>query len=988
MLSRGNSDAAIRLRHSKSSSSVQKHRHAPSQRSIDSKIAHQHAITAAARAMRLAQDRSSASTEDKITPIVQRREIRAKNAPPFKIRRRAPETEFENQILTPVTTPAKSLDTLAPFTPSPRTTPTNIVLEEVPQNPSLLQLPSHLPMLFDSPGAEFEESLRVASTPSSYRRIRRSKSMFSEQNPPPRLRERMSFIDRKSKSSVHEPEVAGHALVKLRRSMSVLKLGSRHKDRDGRQDQAVQAARDNFLHDVNQQRLMRKPSFFNRPRMPLGASARKGSIGRFGRPIASSNRCVTSPKGDAVKSKARVPSTSFRDRFRKALGLATSSKPAFPPQQLNASRAHFRDYDETTPEVSGSCELGRSRIPSLESQYLQSVVMLQGEDAPKMAALDCGHDMSLKGMGVESSHRSNSRVTSWTDSTVTDTAAMASLRQASQLSSIQENPNTTFEDASSSQRNRYSVFKRPLRSQHSSGRLYSALMKRLYNEPEGSKPVSEIPDYEGTEQLSPVLLEDSSHCVTSSKLSCQGPVIRRVADDAGAGRNMDGQLLTCNRVSSAPVHSQRRTPQQMADEAEETLKSKPSRRLREARSSFFPCSEGGAYPAFTSPSPFRKALAQRNVSPSPSENSLSSVIIHKPQYAQSSPDSASIYSRSQTGSYGNQPSGTGLDRQQEDGAHGMATILHSSPISFQDVEVYRPALNPATGQRLWTRQEWAHNSSDTSKPLHFHSREHAQIGQDDDFDAKLGAMASSLNSCMRKAFDEVSELSEDTSSKPFHPAQGGRRPPMELKGVQGGIVASPERAQSRQSMAASEGEMSVESPPQRIYTAPSMRSLRGSRLHQRSQIITDRNPSNQSHVRFDSDTIDTIDAVDTKNTHLPSPRKPFRPEKTPSPRPSFLTFNSETEIPYQLSVQPTRMKHSPCPLTNWPLNTENLGVKSTSESKTAGKALNKDEGELTELQKASISGNRRLVSLFLNSRRHGSRGGEASPASDQAPAFV
>lgn len=229
----------------------------------------------------------------------------------------------------------------------------------------------------------------VASTPSSYRRIRRSKSMFSPAKAPsiyytngsytngsPNRRQSFSSPPQNANSPSNTlPPTIEYPKAALRAPKSMSFLRSRRtqsadqrlaQDRflhtiesaEQRNEVAVQQARDRFFHNSHQQRLREQPSFLfkaraKRQEKPFRKSVRSTSSGDYGMPASSPNSSEgksSSLKAAALKEAARKATEKVKNKFRRVFGRSKDEPVVIPNQQVEASKTHVRKYNgDSTP---------------------------------------------------------------------------------------------------------------------------------------------------------------------------------------------------------------------------------------------------------------------------------------------------------------------------------------------------------------------------------------------------------------------------------------------------------------------------------------------------------------------------------------------------------------------------------------------------------------------------------------------------------------
>ncbi|TVY23779.1 hypothetical protein LHYA1_G008074 [Lachnellula hyalina] len=414
----------------------------------------------------------------------------------------------------------------------------------------------------------------VASTPSSYRRIRRSKSMFSPLKAPHVFYTNgtpdghdTSYTGRSTTDSrASENRPSQHAL-RGPKSMSFLR--SRRSTTFGaRNDEAVQMARDRFFHQTTQQRLREQPSFlfrskFHKPERTFRKSVRSSSGSSYGMSIASKNQ-PAQPKESVLRDKARKVSKTIKNKLKRVLGFAKDEPFAIPNQQVDAPETHVRKYDGDTPGMQETFSNGlhpdeasllrvASRVPSIRVKSSDEKLK--------------SHTGSVRSLGSEHSD-DKSRVTSWTSTaanTVTSHGGRALTEREQQRLSI-INENGTHITSSSFDRQRlpnqfsaYPIMHRPSKSAGNitsvdSARVYSALMKRLdENSPKAKLAASRIGSVESFAGSKQIPARGSS--VHSSKGSRTPATIRQVTpeDSKRSGRNHEYESHGHQNVRSNSV---------------------------------------------------------------------------------------------------------------------------------------------------------------------------------------------------------------------------------------------------------------------------------------------------------------------------------------------------------------------------------------------------------------------------------------------------
>lgn len=346
----------------------------------------------------------------------------------------------------------------------------------------------------------------VVTTPSSYRKIRRSKSMLH-----PAKVQGVLFSDGTPESSAPCQRNNGlsraKSTVALRapKSMSFLQGSRSRSAQNPEYDIAVQVARDKFLHQVEEQRLREQPSFLfrsskaSREEKSLRRSFRtNSSTNSYGMPIVSENQASHRSWDGTLKSRARQASRSFKNKlkglFRRSNGDGSVT---IPGQEVQARKSHITDYEiQIGPPTALSSAYeesppGRATLSSVSTRQ-PSLRLVPSSRQLRSAA------GSMQSLTSETSSRS--RVVSWTNTdTTTNSRYAAAERERERLSVINENG--THKASSSfnlpSLQNQYSAYPDfnppgsthghppPFVGQVDSARVYSALMRRLdENSPE------------------------------------------------------------------------------------------------------------------------------------------------------------------------------------------------------------------------------------------------------------------------------------------------------------------------------------------------------------------------------------------------------------------------------------------------------------------------------------------------------------------------
>ena len=211
-----------------------------------------------------------------------------------------------------------------------------------------------------SPPSEFSLPEGCRSEPSSYRRLRKAKSLLTPRKRAMSAQHQASCSPSPTQTVLNmndQPRNAENGLsIGLRRSISFLKSNGgsitktfkRGECQQKQNDAAVQLAQNQFGYDLEQQKLHQKPSFIfsttaRRPQKAFRKTVRSSRTTEFGDGVKSDTQ--PSPQ-DKPESKIRSFSATWRDKVKRVFGKSLAKKGKIPTQQLDASRPHFRDYVE------------------------------------------------------------------------------------------------------------------------------------------------------------------------------------------------------------------------------------------------------------------------------------------------------------------------------------------------------------------------------------------------------------------------------------------------------------------------------------------------------------------------------------------------------------------------------------------------------------------------------------------------------------------
>ncbi|KAL8954136.1 MAG: hypothetical protein Q9222_000018 [Ikaeria aurantiellina] len=610
---------------------------------------------------------------------------------------------------------------------------------------------------------------RVASQPSSYRRLRKSKSMFSPRNLPwgslaSSTQPTASRTASHSRfTSDRRERRRGDADSRLGRSLSFFRPNAGKESpvsassNSTAQREAIGLARDQFFRQLEQSKengsSWAKPAVIDRrPQKTFRKSVRTSSTNSYGSAIESpGNQSGEESKRRGIGNKARNLSASFKNKFKRVFIRSSEGEGALPAQQLHATRPHFGDSNRPLVALDSQCQpvkLVNEITPERSSVLYRDILHIPRQRSSPVASLIIDSDGGID--------YGDSRVTSWTNSTAANTVTSRQAVDPNRLSVIQENGSITARNGSLQRSGalRAQLIGSP--SQTRSNSLYTKLHHRIQKINDASQTVTYD---ENTDNIS------SPRSVLDNMLSNEYKATGSPGD--GLGDQGQAPQTSPNAASYAPTLEavNRIHAAQTADDTGATVRQReardvsPKRPLRESKSMFFPQSTRIER---TKTSPFRQAMQSGGwdgngtdviSSPQVSTEKASDMSEQAGASTGSLNRSESVYSRRSSGSTP-QPhrSSTSLvgaeNSNQEDvsikasrssiqrkGSSHRTFIAKISPapssISRQD---------RATHQRLRVKVEAPPSRSphgDCSSRKMGHKREHAQICDDDTDIGKL-----------------------------------------------------------------------------------------------------------------------------------------------------------------------------------------------------------------------------------------------------------
>ena len=698
MPSRGTSNASSRLKRAKSSASVKTRATALEPTPIDPQIARRHALTAASIAFDRAGERLKASSGSQEPLYISYMNTSTVEGEKKGLRERQ-SVRF--------TGPNAASNRQSSITRRMAPSYSDHGREAERHRLHLMRSESTL----RHPGRQLtglSPAPSISSTPSSYRKLRKSKSMFSPRKGPP-----LTFANatpkshelghqryrRLSSDDNRQPPKMGDLTPFSSFSQPALKNG-RQKQDSYDQDAAIQMARTQYLQQLEKQRLKEKPSI-------LSMAKNRGSQKKFRRTVRTGS---TNSYGDAVGSKqpdepvkksglgqkARNLSISLKQKFNRVFHRHAEDEHQIPSQQVEAQRLHF---GETLSATSGLDQEGPlppapddellTRVSSRASSRHRMPVQLDRKVSPG----------SIRSVRSNCPTLDKSRVTSWTVSTAANSLTKHQLLEQKRLSIIQENgsphqPSSSAGRIGVAARKGYSIFRKPLRSAAGHGRanepvdsqrIFSALQKRLdqcnqtYQQDEGSE------NHSGGER--PASRQTSRKSLRRASMTSQYRPHNTIRMLSSEPEDIPRRSSTSS-IARKPVKRNASflegglTYQQIA-ERNESLGHANKKELHEVKSAFFPST---TYYEKYHLSPYRRAIQ------SSLENGTGHEGIHSRESLQSDTVplqqnlavpwegtiSPSVYSRSGVGTPKLRGASTGTAASENGRDLGMATILETN----------------------------------------------------------------------------------------------------------------------------------------------------------------------------------------------------------------------------------------------------------------------------------------------------------------------
>ena len=766
MLSRGNSNSSVRLRRAKSAASVKTRDTALEIKYIDPEVARQHALTAA----NIAFERATGvmrTSGDNYEPTVNRGYSVKYDHHDRPLRRRQ-----SVRFTGPTAVPTHQRPITRRNAPSyydaglalQDTRP-----EQQPLGSTLIDPEHHLTAL---PTVE-----SLSSTTSSYRRLRKSKSTLTPRRGPPLVftnatpssneLQRNHYL---SKDDKRQPlTVTDPGLINPLSHQNVSHMNSSYQQNYD-QDAAIQIARDQYLHQLEQQRLKERPSMLSlRQRGAQKAfrrTVRTSSTNSYGNAIGS-HSVPTSVKARGLGDRARTISTTLKNKLRNVFHRNENNENTIPSQLVEARRAHFGDDLSATSGVEYE-----GPLPPTPDRELLSRVQSRSPSTHRMP-IQLGRAASpgsIRSVRSGSPSIGRSRITSWTNSTAGNSLTKQQILERKRLSIIQEHggphqPSSSAGLIGVAARKGYAVFRKPLRGaagsikvkdQLDSQRVYSALQRRLdeHNRVD-SQQEPEPRRYTGNTEF---MRQASNGSVRTYSLDSRGRIPKTIkllpqestdslqrlhktstVDAIDFGTSSSARNLSDDIFRSSPVSSVKRKPvkslrsssereltyQQIA-ERNESLGQSRRRPLREVKSAFFP-STVNYQPK--NPSPYRRAVRssmaeERDIEARDIDNvnraAITSVGRHLAIPIEASISSSSVYSRSPNGTPKAFNTSLSLSRSDSSNTPGAAVMVKiASPSLLKPLSATVVARKASSTTATNERRGWM---SAEVKSLEGHNR--------------------------------------------------------------------------------------------------------------------------------------------------------------------------------------------------------------------------------------------------------------------------
>lgn len=644
MLSRGASNASRRPRRAKSSPSVRAEPAFSIEPSCaDTEITHQQAVTAANLAFERANERRMAKQGLQAGEVGQDTGKIANTDDGSRLGRR-----HSVRFAGPTAIPTRNRSITRREAPNHRIShdsyETTMASQQRHNDPSLPAPVKPMTALSQHLG-EFGES-DTASVPSSYRRLRKAKSMFSPGKVPSAVfsegtsNGRRHFDRHLVQPSDGFQESFRVPDPRLRRSYSFIRGVTDRLSTGSRQyttnDTAVQMARDEYLRQLQQQRLKEQPSLLNlsgrrKSQKQFRRTVRSTSTNSYGSAIASPLASIEPPVVKGFGHKARNLSHTLKKKIKRVFKRPLNDEGTLPAQHLEASYPHYRDYALNSddkelrypPAPEPDAEL-LLRVGSRESVISTPIFVDKGPLADSVRSVHSDDDES----------NGKSRVTSWTDSTAANTINMSQMMERKRLSIIKEDGGPHQPSSSGGQLadigDGYANFRLPVKQSSAqcvggpldAQRIFSALQREIdENNRKATLDDDKRGNDSGSDQRKPWGSISTPRRISSARVVARAALENEPARYPGVKELNSVKFKPTAKVNNEPYPNEGHdvhindhrdfaesqtdpTPQQIAEMNESGLPLS-KRPLREVRSAFFPPS---MWFERSNTSPYRRAM--------------------------------------------------------------------------------------------------------------------------------------------------------------------------------------------------------------------------------------------------------------------------------------------------------------------------------------------------------------------------------------------
>lgn len=620
MLSRSSSDASSRpyvyFHRSKSASSVQERKKHPLiGEPIDPETAKLYALIAAHRAMERSSTRTS---EDGPHSGSTRAETGFRRSCNARVRNGCEHVRFspgrglnKPRLALQPTSVQQSTPSIASSAPQAPTELSHTYVEEYQYQPSAL-------------ASEFGRipSENYGAVPSSYRKLRKSRSMLAPRKSTSirdlglRVKSMSSRTSLRNVNSSASATDRGRFAKAIRRSMSFRRLPNRKafsasNDFSTEQtysESAIQMARDQFLRDWEGQKARPDLKLSNYPTVRQGRKMFRRSVRTragtdFGNGIKSSNQKTAFQSSE---SKMRSFSQNFTSRVKHLFRKPSSRTTGFPPQHLEAAKEYFGDFTDSSAVYGHAFDRYhvQEETEAAETNNLHGPA--SGDPGGYEDEISTSDTVQRAASRESLQSGAKSRVTSWTNSSVTGAGSFrAPAHERNRLSIIKEDGGPHQPSSSAGQHiGAISVFQEPINASGiDSQRIYSALMRRIDQEQaEMERAQRELDDIhrERDQARGPVWNGGITVRTVHSEASLR--TVHKAPDE----EHREFSLGNPDWHGDAQIQAGSTTSEQSKENLE---RRRAKTAVQDAQSTFFPFSANGEKPK--SHSPFRQVLMQK-----------------------------------------------------------------------------------------------------------------------------------------------------------------------------------------------------------------------------------------------------------------------------------------------------------------------------------------------------------------------------------------